>query len=272
MKVTTNYDLFSLRDDNRKKIERAHVLRLKNSLEKKNMLGLKPIIVNEKMEILDGQHRYLAAKELGLEICYEVQRGSTAQDIITLNVSKSWGIEDYLNFYCVNGYQEYQKLEKFSREKNISLQSALCLSGTWKKEQRINFKEGNYKFLFDIIEEKYQLALETIDKIKKFNGFSSFTRSSRFWKALMVLISHEDFNADKWFKNMDKFIDHFVPKANSRDYLKCILNIYNYQNTKRINIDETETFTSHDHLGNNNQREQKSTPKKNGQFSFLEAV
>ena len=35
---------------------------------------MRPIVVNKKMEVMDGQHRLMAAKQLGVEIYYQEEK------------------------------------------------------------------------------------------------------------------------------------------------------------------------------------------------------
>ena len=62
---TTDYSMFQTLEGNRN-LNKLHLKRLKNSFQKKYLLS--PIIVNEKFEIIDGQHRFEAGKQLGLPI------------------------------------------------------------------------------------------------------------------------------------------------------------------------------------------------------------
>ena len=69
---TNNYDIFKLMPNNRN-VNLTHVGRLKLSF--KEMYLISPIIVNSRMEIIDGQHRLHAAKELNLPIYYIIVDG-----------------------------------------------------------------------------------------------------------------------------------------------------------------------------------------------------
>ena len=69
---TTKYDMFSFLDANRK-LNVRNYSKLINSM-KEEQLKI-PIIVNEKFQIIDGQHRFTAEKELGLPVYYMVQKG-----------------------------------------------------------------------------------------------------------------------------------------------------------------------------------------------------
>src|ERR1700692_632576 len=124
---TTDYSIFKFRDDNREKISELHVIRLLESIKKKNLLDLRPITVNSKMEVMDGQHRLLAAERLNTPIFYEIREELDSKDIVILNVSKSWNNYDFLNFHLKSNNSNYIKLKEFMKKYDIGLLPALVL-------------------------------------------------------------------------------------------------------------------------------------------------
>ena len=79
------------------------------------------------MEVLDGQHRLLAAKKLGCDIYYQIEERLTSADIILMNVSKAWNITDYINFYCKQGNSNYIKFNEFVKKSKIQPRTAMNL-------------------------------------------------------------------------------------------------------------------------------------------------
>ncbi len=235
---TKDYDSFIFRDDNREKIDQKHVERIACSIKSKNMLDLRPVIVNQAMEILDGQHRVLAAKMIGVEVYYQVERELTAQDMLKLNVSKNWGNVDYLNFYCHHQYDEYIKLKRFMEKNNISLRIAITIAIGQAHQAFIDFKEGNFKFVDEEVSEHIDTCWETVRYIQKINGFSNYLNSSRFWKALIILFRHPSFNKVKWLDNTKKLTDSFYAKASIKDYVSLVQTVYNWRNPLKVELEE----------------------------------
>jgi hypothetical protein len=233
---TKEYGKFVLRTDNRAKIDSAHVKALVKSIQGKNMLQYRPIMINEKWEVIDGQHRLKAAEKLGVEIYYEMNKNLEAQDIILINNQKSWGIADYLNFYCAQGNQEYIKLKEFMTSNNLNLKVALILSLGSSLSKRQVFKNGDYVFNEEMKDSCLEKCWDTIEFIQKINGFSLYTTSAKFWQPLAHLIRHPDFNSEKWFKNLNLFIERVGPKVSSKDYAKMFSDIYNFRNDAKIDI------------------------------------
>lgn len=67
MQETKNYENFTFLTANRP-INRNHVNKIKKSLSEYGYLDSQPITVTADMKILDGQHRFIACKEMGLPI------------------------------------------------------------------------------------------------------------------------------------------------------------------------------------------------------------
>ena len=65
------------------------------------------------MEIIDGQHRFQALKELNWPIMYYVDDAVTGADLITINnTQKNWGMLDYIHYYASLGNVTFKTLEK----------------------------------------------------------------------------------------------------------------------------------------------------------------
>ena len=199
IKSTSNYEMFKFREDNRDGgVKKDHVKKIKSSIESRNLLHLKPILVNEDMEIIDGQHRLIAAKELGVNIFYKVERELHPEDIIKLNVVKTWNLSDYLNFYCVHKKSSYLLLKNFMDAHNLSLRISLCFSETPKDKLIQSFKDGTFEFQEFHNSKILGYCSLTIDLLKSLISYTKFTESSRFWKALSKLFVHPDFSYTMW--------------------------------------------------------------------------
>lgn len=107
--VETDYSKFKYLLGNRNLTE-TRKKKIMNSIKKVGYV-MNPIIVNEKMEIIDGQGRHAACKELGLPIYYVVAEGASTDECINLNIGQTnWGITDYVKFYADGGNENYKQL------------------------------------------------------------------------------------------------------------------------------------------------------------------
>lgn len=165
IKRTKNYEMFSFKKENRE-VNYNKVMSLKSKLLEDER-QIMPIICNGKMEIIDGQHRFVALKELNWAIMYYVDESVTAKDLISINnTQKNWGMMDYIHYYANLGNETYIKLEKICKKyDDIPLKSIItAINETFINERvlksgRLNFTDEDFK--------KGEECLEFINGIKK---------------------------------------------------------------------------------------------------------
>jgi hypothetical protein len=237
---TTEYSQFKLREDNRLKINKRHIINLCESITRKDLLYMRPIAVNEKMEVLDGQHRLLAAQALGVPIYYEMKNELMGEDIILLNLSRSWGATDYFNYYCQNQYPEYLKLKEFSEKYDLKLKLCMRLLLGRGINAFDSFKKGEFIFNIEGNPEKINTCLETIKIIRQFNGTSPYVVTTRFWEAMIKFMEHEKFDNEKWFKRLTMHSNKINIRATVNQYVKCFLDVYNHSSHNKIFFHEFE--------------------------------
>lgn len=102
IRVTDSYELFKQLKYNR---DLDHEKQIAASIEGIGLVPI-PIVVNEKMEIVDGQHRFSACKALGLPIYYIVVPGLGIKQCAELNsVSKNWSTNNHVRAYTSPAYE-----------------------------------------------------------------------------------------------------------------------------------------------------------------------
>lgn len=88
-------------------------------------------ILGGKFEIRDGQHRFEAAKRLGIAVWYVVLPESECPTPEQLNAgnggAKTWGLSDYVDSYSAIGNEQYVELRDFAAEYRIPLSHAAAL-------------------------------------------------------------------------------------------------------------------------------------------------
>ena len=107
---TTNYSKFKTMEGNRA-VKDGRVNRIVESINKVGYV-LSPILVNEKMEVIDGQGRLSALERLGLPVHYMVQNGIGIEECRQMNIHQSnWTNYDYVVSYAIMGNENYQRLQ-----------------------------------------------------------------------------------------------------------------------------------------------------------------
>lgn len=114
---TSDYKKFNTILGNRR-VKKAHVNKLKSAFEwNPEAASWVPIIVNENYEVIDGQHRLEALKQLELPVYYRVIEGLTIEDVQALNSNtKPWTPNDYAEAYAHIGNRNYRNYLDFKIE------------------------------------------------------------------------------------------------------------------------------------------------------------
>src|SRR5882672_6062386 len=142
--VTTDYNTFKKLEGNRP-FNKGLLVALQESIQNDgNYLAFNPIIVNERMEVIDGQHRLKVAKALSLPVYYIVAKGLKLNETRVQNSQKrNWTSADYLNAFIAQGDREVMELAEFMKEYKFSIAIAIRLltQSRSNKEMR-EFKVG----------------------------------------------------------------------------------------------------------------------------------
>lgn len=227
---TTDFSIFKFREDNRE-YDKNHLNKLIFEIEKSNDLNLHPIIVNSEMEIIDGQHRYLAAKKLNLPVYYIVDENYTPGKMIIFNsTQRGWKLSDYLNYWCHHGKEDYIKFREFSKDMGLSYHALIhwvdARSGSLYKR----FKSGTFTFSIGIP------ILEALVQVKRFILLlksmnikpQTIYVQIAFHKALKEFFTNPLIDFDRFFDRFCKWPHSFVYFTSTEEYLEQLVNIYNY--------------------------------------------
>jgi hypothetical protein len=222
--MTFDYNQFKLMKGNRP-TNGAHVLHLKKSFESRQLIV--PVLVNDRMEIIDGQHRVEVCRQLGLPVYFIILENYGIKEVQMLNTNmKNWSIEDYLSCYCNEGIEDYIKYREFRAKFGFDHQVSLAfLMGNTSKYHQI-FNEGNLKI------KSYEKAEKGAQMISEFSQFYKGYKRKSFVFAMMVIMKHPDYNhqemLDKLALQQTKLVD--CPSVES--YISLLEDIYNYHRAK----------------------------------------
>lgn len=226
METTKDYERFKLLEFNRKTIDRRHVNRLKESITKNGYIG-NPILVNDDYEIYDGQHRFIALKEMGMEIPFEVQ-SSSYSSIIDLNITqKRWTMEDYVNYYCEKDKNpNYLRLRRIAKDLNCNLTTVLvmgyrvCTNGHLSQK----IKDGSLSFKID--EE-----IRANKFYEKFSVLAKYLRLKITSKMCIALVNLSTLKGFEWKTMLEKASKYPTLAYNCRtqeEFTVMLRDIYNF--------------------------------------------
>lgn len=229
--ATNDYSLFSILKGNRK-INKAHLNRLKKSIEEESLCV--PIIVNEKYEIIDGQNRFNAWKELKFPIYYIIIDGYGLPQVQRLNSNiRNWSLKDYADCYCSLGKKDYKVYKEFKSKYELGDYESIALlqnqiNGSGKNFE--NFRNGKFKV------KNYKIACKNAEKVVKLSEFYDGYKRRSFVFSMLHLINHSNFDFKQLLSKLKYQQARLVDCTNKDQYLSLLQDIYNYKSTKKVNL------------------------------------
>ena len=240
---TTDYDLFSFIEYNRKT---DHVQALVESFREKDVPNA--ILCNEKLQIIDGQNRFLARKKLGLPILFYCIDGLDIYDVAFLNsYGKNWGMKDFVDMWASLGKEEYVKIKKFCElYPDFPLKSSIfllrgMLSTTIGGHNSDQYLEGEKKsssnkaYLkhgeFKVVD--WDKAVYMANCIMEYKPFcspgTSIYKHEAFISAMIVLIRNNAFDNAEMVRRAGLYRDLFYKCQSKENYIKMLNNLWNYK-------------------------------------------
>lgn len=236
---TADLSVFKILEGNRN-INLGNVERLVKSIEENGFLQM-PIIVNENYEVIDGQHRLMAARKLNSIIYYHKVNNYDLKTAIVLNRNQSnWSISDYIKSYCDLGYKDYIKLQEFSEaNKDFGLMICAELTSLDKNRQmyanRNNEKadlirKGHYKF------DPNNKAEYIFNAVRKIKVAIPDVMIIAYIRTLKNCLDNPDFDLNQFVKKATTYPDQHRKSTTQSVILANIEHIYNFRNQGKSRI------------------------------------
>lgn len=214
-----------------RQLSKEHIHALSVEIQRNNLLEVCPVIVNEKMEVIDGQHRLEAAKRLGIPVPYVKVSGLGIEHVVRMNTSqKKWMMKDYVRLHMDLGNQHYIDLNDFVEEHKLSLHQGIgLLSNQSYNTSKVNdFREGRWEIT------SYDRAIEVVEVMKEMRPKMRTTliyRNEAFSSAVVKTLSILEKNGESADLLVEK--TKAVPQSidfshRVRDYLKQLEEIINF--------------------------------------------
>lgn len=237
---TENYSLLKRITGNRT-INKAQVSKLVDSLGRNPELASAiPIIVNDKMEIIDGQHRFEALKKLGLPVTYMISEGLGLRAVQILNsATKVWIPIDYAKSYSEVGLVDYDIYLEFKKKYHLSHNILLSyLSQTPESDNMrgkgntlYTFREGRFKV--GDIDIARKLCETLIDALRFYNRGDTKV----FAKAWKVCVLNPKYDHQRMMGKIAENPTLFRDSPYAEDYMRQLEKIYNFHmGTNRVKL------------------------------------
>lgn len=227
--TTKDYFMFKPIDGNRNK-NLLHINRLKKSMAENYLFTI--IIVNEKYEIIDGQHRFHVIEELKLPLHYIVCKGYGLKEVHILNQnSKNWTTSDYLEGYCNLNFPQYVEFKRFIQKHNINTQIAMyLLSGADHSDMVKTFNSGQFKI------KNINHSESIMNKLHLCGKYFEQYKMRWFVYALVRLLKNPNFEFTEFLQKLKTQPTALQVCNDVNQYVALIEEIYNYRRREKVNL------------------------------------
>lgn len=235
---TTDYGMFKEMPFNRDVTEKR-VTKIIASFSEKEILN--PIVVNELCEIVDGQGRYEALKQLGRPIKFVIAYGADINDCRRMNIyNTNWVWKDYINSYANAGNPNYIRLKNSAEKTGLSPRLILRLTGQSDGgggnsggEWSINYRLPNGLLTFT--EDDVAVITDMVKKFKEVKEALLLPKiTETFMRALKVAFNTEGYDHSRLLKKCGVCRSNFRQMVSLEDMLKELTRVYNYKAQKDL--------------------------------------
>jgi hypothetical protein len=250
---TKNYDAFKFLSGNRNV---DHSMAIEKSMREFGSL-VSVVIVNEKLEIIEGQNRFTAAKRSGEPFYYTIVEGYGIKETRILNqCSKNWSAKDFIKSYAEEGKVGYVKLQelhdmfpeltlanivmiaKGNLGNNSGYGSDNYLSKSGRLNRKVNtLKRGEFE-VKDVAKTiatcRMIMAYKDLDDNK-----NPIFKRTEFISAIIKLVRYGVFNEDinaEIIRKIKMYPSKFFRCVSNDDYARMLEAIYNYKKTRTIRL------------------------------------
>ncbi len=236
IEVTTDYSIIKTISGNRF-VNPKDVEIIMTSMQIKQLIV--PAIVNEKMQLIDGQHRLAACIKLSLPFYFIQVDGYALPEVQQMNASmKNWKPVDFLDSFIElynageKEFHNYITLQKFMRDTGLTLSASLYLSDITAPPGEITnkFKTGKFTFVDEPLSRKIALYARDFDQYDQTRW-----RRTTFLKVFASICTNKGYKHDKMMKNTTSQWNKLLLMSNELATRSLLLEIYNY-NSKQNSV------------------------------------
>lgn len=228
---TRDYEMFKTLLGNRDKKSESKII---DSIQRVGYI-MSPLIVNEKMEIIDGQNRLAALKSLGMPVHYIIQPGLGIEECRQLNIGQTnWTTEDYVYSYAEIGNDNYRRLASLLMDYKkplgvngiIAMAKPLTIADSG-STARLKVHNGK----FELSQDGYHTAVKRISSSLEF-GYAAFQKEKKmnnriYWAAVSYIYQHRVASAAQVIESMRKYQAMIPSCSRVSEQLKYIDEAYN---------------------------------------------
>ena len=226
--VTKDYSIFKRLVGNRD-IPETRISKIVESIQTIGWVR-NPIIVNENMEVIDGQGRLTALQRLKMPVEYIIAEGAGNKECIYMNMNMvNWKLPDFIKSYAEQGNENYQRLlslmEKYANG-NLDIISTAVYRISKSKHRDI--KQGTLQ----LTEEQAKAAIPRLEFIKpileKIDERKLPGSLVTLMQTLIYYFDYPEVDKDRLAYSVEKYIYNATPWVLNTDCEREVENAYNY--------------------------------------------
>jgi hypothetical protein len=232
---TTDYGRFKFLKGNRD-INEGKVNKIKKVIQAGiDVLKYAPIIVNEAMEIIDGQHRFAVSREMKGNVYYVIHKEADLSIVPTINSNSSkWRNIDFLNSYADLKKPAYLSLIKFMEEfSGIGLSTAIKIvhAGTMEVSDAVeSFRDGV------LSNDHIELAHKVATLLNDFRPHMENPFSSRMFRVMLQLMDNGKYDHALMLKKLQDSGRRIENLTSPKTIIQDMESVINHRMKERVII------------------------------------
>lgn len=230
LRETSTYSCFVYNTEQRP-VDVKHVRDLMESMKTFGFLPSKPVQTyqdGKKFVIIDGHHRFVAAKNLGIPVIYIAEPKSHADSMSRVNgLQKTWQLKNYLAQYVKRGFPAYLELQEYSNlgfsiQQAAKMLAGLSAAGYGGGKVSVTIRDGTFKV---IARDKIEIIAVFL---REDGARNAAYRTTNFITAFELCLRVDDFSHEQLTRKLSANPKAITRTATVDQMLDQIEEVYNY--------------------------------------------
>lgn len=218
-----------------RRVDMNHVKKIEREMAyDPDMFSSQPMLVNENFFIIDGQHRFHAARNLNLPVYYIMRPGLSVEAARHLNTTqRRWTLVDFAHSYAESGRMDYVLFLRHRNEfPGLTATIVLAaLGGIDSSASEDMFRRGEFK----IGDE--DAGIERLRRLEEVQHLGRQKLNLTMARSLMKLWEkNDDFDFAKFLKKLANAPEEFATHNSMRNCMRSIEDVYNHQSAHRVRL------------------------------------
>ena len=188
-----------------------------------------PILVNEKLEIIDGQHRFKALETLNMPINYIMIEGLSLKDVQIINsATKNWNPVDYAQSFDEMGKKNYTLYLEFKKKYKLTHSILLTYMSGMDRHKGNNtpasFNAG--KFIVGDVKKAHTICKELTELISLYKKM----KKRSFALAFRKVSSSPEYTHKRMLEKMKLYGEKILKDCETtEEAMRRLEKLYNFQ-------------------------------------------